>query len=125
MVDGGANRPSGIEHIVEENNDLVGDIEGNARVVDIPARQERVQVIAVERDIHFSYRNVFAFPFFDHSAEALRHTRTSGSNPNEDDLLETSVLPHNLSGKAFEDLLDLYRVQDAFLLYPRILHWRL
>src|SRR3990170_8723198 len=116
MIDGGAHRAAGVQNVVEENDDLVGDIERNPRVVDGAARQQRVQVVTIESDVHLAYGNLFAVALLDDLSQPLGDIGAAGPDTDENDLVKAAVLFRHLASKTLEDNFDLRGVEDTFFL---------
>ena len=125
MIDRRAHGAAGVQDVIEEHDDLVGDIEGNARVVDGAAGQERVQIVAIQRDVHLADGDILAVALLDDFGQPFGDVRPAGAHTDERHLIEAAILLGHLAGEAFENDFDLPGVKDAFLFAFRIFHWRL
>src|SRR3989442_14426040 len=125
VVYGRADRAAGVQHVVEKDHDLVGDIEWNARVIDGAAGEQGIQVVAIQCDIHLADRNFSSFSFLHDFWDTLCHVRAAGSDADKDEWLKAGVLPRDFPGETFKNNLDLLGVKDALFSRLRVLHWRL
>ena len=95
-VEGGADRATGVEHVVDEDDDLVVDATGgDARAV---RRAHRVaaQVVAVERDVELADGDRRPLDLLDARRETARERDAARGDAEEDEPLAALV--------AFEDL---------------------
>src|SRR5207244_6069554 len=107
VVDGRADRAAGVQHVVYKDDDLVGDIEWSARVIDGAAGEQCIEVVAIQCDIHLADRNFFSFSFLHNFCDTLCHVRAAGSDTDKDNWLKARVLPRDFPGETFKNNLDL------------------
>src|SRR5215217_415760 len=82
-VDRGADRPAGVEDVVDEDDRPVDGIERKRRVADYRRVSRRaiaadVDVVAVERDVELPERQLHAGALGDEAPEALRERHAPG-----------------------------------------------
>ena len=85
-VEGGADGPAGVEHVVDEHDDLVVDPGlGDAGAVCRP-RRLATQVVAVQCHVELADRHGDAFHRLDRGAEPLGERHSAGGDSEEDEV---------------------------------------
>src|SRR5437660_11150888 len=79
LVDRGADRTSGVEHIVDQNDAAAGDLEGQRRRRGLGTQALLRVVVAIERHVDVTYR-VLAIQ---HLGEAFGEPRTAGMDADQ------------------------------------------
>src|SRR5207247_7681716 len=95
VVYGRADRAAGVQHVVEKDHDLVGDIEWNARVIDGAAGEQGIEVVAIQCDIHLADRNFSSFSFLHNFCDTFFHVWGACYDADYEDCLMGSDLSLN------------------------------
>src|SRR3989338_4206731 len=122
VIDGGAHGPAGVQDVIHQDNRFIGDVEWDARVVHPAFGQERIEIVAVERNVHLAHRHFPPLALLDHLAQPLGEIDAARPDADKGELLRTLMLAQDLPAKALQALPDLLRIQDFFAV--SFLHWR-
>src|SRR5262245_30864015 len=99
-VEGCANRPSGIEHVVDEQDQLAVYGERNLGLPDDRLRADggrrvAAEVVAVERDVERAARHVVAGDVVNGFGDAPRQRDTARADADESDFFDSAVAFEN------------------------------
>jgi hypothetical protein len=120
-LDGGTNRPTGVEDVVDEHAGLALE-----REVELGRADERLSaprrlagahldVVAVEGDVQVAERELMAAELGDPAPDSLRERNTAGLDADECDALELGIPLDDLVGDSRERALDRLGVEEDLL----------
>src|SRR4029077_9406026 len=104
--------PARVQYIVEQNNRLVIDIEGNLRMIHLALRQESIEIISVESNVHLTERHFSAIRLFDDLTQPSGEEKSAGTDADKSERVQRSVLAKNGAGHSLEICLNVQSVQD-------------
>src|SRR5207249_9137685 len=108
------NRAPRVQHVVDEQDLLVVDREGDLGLPDERLRSDRVpdQIVAIQGDVEGAGRDVVPVDVADRAREPLRDRHAAGPDADERELVDAAVAFENLVGDAREGSTDAVGVED-------------
>jgi hypothetical protein len=111
-VEGCADAASGEEHIVHQDDALVGERKRDVRACDLGMIGTTSQIITVERDIDHSQRHALALDGVDFLHQSLREIDSARPDTDEHQILTASVAFQNFMGDTRQGAVDRHLVHD-------------
>ena len=113
----GTNRTTRVEDVIDEDDMLARDVDGELGLVDDGLIGERGEIIAVERDVEDADRRFLALDSLDFFRDALGDGDAARADADEDDVVHAFVLFENLVGDAREGAADGALVHEDGFFY--------
>jgi hypothetical protein len=113
LVEGGAHRAAGVEHVVDDHHARAVDAAGERRAAHDRARADRLEVVAVERDVERAERHLDALGRVHRAGEPLRDLDAAALDPDEHEPVGAGVELDDLVGHALDRAGHRARVEQA------------
>src|SRR5439155_15468273 len=106
LVQRGAHGAAGVQHVVDDDDVLALDIDGNPRLPHERSRPNRLQVVAIERDVERPLRDARLVALGDARHETRRELDTAALNSDNDETIRSVVQLDDLVGHTPERSID-------------------
>src|SRR5688572_12364630 len=100
FIHGRANRASGVEHIVHDHDVPTIEAQRQARLPDDGPRANRLQVIAVQRDVERASGDAYSFAFIDEGGDTLGELNATALDADQDQVIRSRKKLDYLIGHA-------------------------
>ena len=112
LVERGAHGAARVEHVVDDDDVLAVDRPREVGRPDDGARPDRLQVVAVERDVERAARHVGLLALADAGHDARRELDAAALDSNDDEVVRAVVQLDDLVGHPTQRAVDGARVED-------------
>src|SRR5207253_2238230 len=93
-----ADRAAGVEHVVDQNDDLVIDRLGKLRRFDHRLRRDGGQIIAIQRDVQDAEGNRMSLHRLDLFGDALADGDAATADADDNQIAQSAIFFHDLDG---------------------------
>ena len=107
-----ADRTTGVEHVVHQNDVFAGDVIRDGGRIGDRALPDRREVVAVEIDVEFADGDLAAFQILDLFRQALGERHSAAADANEGESIEILGAFENFVGEADESAVDFRRAHQ-------------
>ena len=111
LVERGADRASGVEHVVDDHDVLAVDVDRDLRLPDDRTRSDRLQVVAIERDVERALWHVGLLAFDDRGYDLRRELNAAALNADDDEIVRAVVQLDDLVGHAPQRSIERARIE--------------
>jgi len=88
----------GVEHVVDDHNVLIIDVDRNARLSDDGARPDGLQIVTIERDVERARGDLGGLAVLDRRHDLRRELDSAALNADDDEILGAVVELNDLVG---------------------------
>src|SRR5215212_722311 len=117
LIERGANRATGVKHVVDQNDVAVFDVAGKICAIDDRLGADGREIVAIERDVEYADWRSIAFEI----GNLLRHAFSEGNSAtpdyNQKQVAGAVIFFDNFGRQARQCPIDARAIHDASLLY--------